>query len=87
MMEELKATIGIEGVQSTLNEHTKELAKVAQKRIQVGMHSKEEQEKTLKLIRERADAMNMEAKILSDLALTYQSFCEDYNKAKGRDHE
>lgn len=77
-----KATIGIEGVQSTLNDHTKELAKIAQKRITVGVHNKEEQKRTLEQIRKRAKDMELEAQILNDLANTYQSFCDDYNKEK-----
>ncbi len=76
-----KATIGLEGVQSTLNDHTKELAKIAQKRIKVSFHTKEEQEKTLSDIQKRVKDMELEAKMLNDLASVFTSYCEDINKA------
>jgi hypothetical protein len=75
-----KATIGMEGVQSTLNDHTKELAKIAQKRIKVSFHTKDEQNKTLSEIQKRVEAMDLEAKMLRDLASVFTSYCDDMSK-------
>ena len=77
-----KATIGLEGIQSTLNEHTKELAKIAQKRITVGFSSKSEQDQTLSAIIKRVKDMELEAKVLKDVALVFSSYCDDLNKEK-----
>lgn len=77
-----KATIGLEGIQSTLNDHTKELAKIAQKRITIGYHNKELQGKTLLEIQKRASDMEMEAKMLKDVALVFSSYCDDLNRSK-----
>ena len=79
-----KATIGLEGIQSTLNEHTKELAKIAQKRIKVDFDSKEQQAQTLSAINKRVKDMELEAKVLKDVALVFSSYCDDLNKEKGK---